>query len=425
MTKELSKFNSIIVRLSIFANIASIILFSYIEGLTFIPKIFALLLFFQYLYFSVAKNWTLLFPREYKLLVLWFVWACFCTILSNYSDTVIDKVMTLVQVYGLSFVMFQFIVRLKLVDTVCFSLVLSLFASTAIAISGYGELATIEGRVYATLSNPNVYGVALIFGIAFSAHLILSGKTWFILKPILIIGLGLFFYMTLETGSRKALFGSLLIVIFFMYSYYQANLKGKIFKTGVLIIVGCSIFAAGSIAIYNSDHFGRIQRIFDAVQSGDKSKAGLSETGRLELYEIGLQKIWESPLLGSGLDSFRGLDYNSGFGTKIGTYSHSNYIEIGVTTGIVGLLLYYSAMFSVLARVIFTRRRGDNYILASTYALVMPLMAMQLLFDFALVSYYEKIFWLFNTFLISFSYMYSRENVIQRYRKVNIVRHKE
>ena len=106
-------------------------------------------------------------------------------------------------------------------------------------------------------------------------------------------------------------------------------------------------------------------------------------------------------MLGVGIDNFRKVGTGQVLGTKVGTYSHSNYIEILVSTGFIGFLLYFAIYISIFKRIIRLRQRKlkgteHNYLI-----LVLSMFSMFVLYDFAMVSYYEKMSWLLLSVILA------------------------
>ena len=166
--------NKVAISLAIFLYIFSVVFFSYQEGWTLIAKAFAMFLVVTFLLLSIVNGWGLIFPLELKLLGVWFIWACFSSILGGHLSLSIGKILTLLQIYGLSFFLFQLIVRLRSVNLICLICVFSLMIVVGYTYLAGGSLVTPEGRVFGTLSNPNIFGVVLLFGLAFCLHLFMS-----------------------------------------------------------------------------------------------------------------------------------------------------------------------------------------------------------------------------------------------------------
>ncbi len=403
--------NKVAISLAIFLYIFSVVFFSYQEGWTLIAKAFAMFLVVTFLLLAIINAWGLIFPLELKLLGLWFIWACFSSILGGHLSLSIGKILTLLQIYGLSFFLFQLIVRVRSVNLICFICVFSLIIVVGYTYLAGGSLVTPEGRVFGTLSNPNIFGVVLLFGLAFCLHLFMSYPN-LLFKAFFFTVATSFLYMILQTGSRKALLGSVMIFGLYGLAYYRGYLRGRPVRLAAFISFSAIAISALLLAIYNSEHFDRVERLFVAVESGSSRSAGESELGRIDLYQTGLEKISQRPVFGHGIDSFRALEGSNSLGMQVGTYSHSNYIEVAIGTGIIGLVIYYSVYMTALGRYLNLGRRSpakQSETARSAQAIAVPLIFLQLAFDFALVTYYEKAFWVMITILLAFSYLFTAE----------------
>jgi O-antigen ligase len=86
----------------------------------------------------------------------------------------------------------------------------------------------------------------------------------------------------------------------------------------------------------------RIDMMLDGLRGED---GGYSMTERTMMIAYGFDFIMEKPWLGNGFNAFSTL-----FGNITGwyTYSHNNFIELLVNTGIVGLIIYYSLTFYII-----------------------------------------------------------------------------
>ncbi len=100
---------------------------------------------------------------------------------------------------------------------------------------------------------------------------------------------------------------------------------------------------------------------------------------RTRFIRKGLDLIGESPVFGTGLDTFRWLSGE-------GTYAHNNVVELGVALGIVGIVLYYGFHVSILGAAARARRTDD--FVWRFIAVAVPTL---LLLDVAVVSYASKL----------------------------------
>jgi O-antigen ligase len=157
-------------------------------------------------------------------------------------------------------------------------------------------------------------------------------------------------------------------------------------------IVGLTLILGGIVYIASSEHVSRIENAVSAARAGDISQADSSLEHRKNFIVLAAKQTAQHPILGVGLDNFR--DIGVGFFRSIGTYSHSNYMEVMVSTGIPGLLLYCAMYVTVIVKCFAARTYylgGDRVRL---FAICAAIVLIVVVFDFAMVSYYEKPIWL-------------------------------
>lgn len=384
--------------------IYSVFLFSYAEGKTFVPKIIGLIIFLYFFAQLAFGRLDINFKKEFMFLFLWLMFSFVSAAFAKDVGIAVAKVITLLQVYGLSFVIFSFYLALKKTDVFLFVFITATFLCVGLS---WGDPAayTLEGRYHATLGNSNLLALVTLVSMLSAMHFTLSGKR-IITKIFGAISVPALFYIVLLTGSRKAFLGMFLLVTIFggiKFLYYMKHDARKAFP---ILMVYFLVMVFGINYLVQSEHFGRIERIYRAFESGDKSLAGKSELGRLELYEKGFEVALNNPVFGVGLDNLRNV--KSGIlGGNVGTYSHSNYIEIMTSTGFVGFLLYFSIYitsfrnYNLVRR--FTSKLNDKE--KSEYHIALVLFICFVIYDFAMVSYYEKLSWLIFSFVISIPYI--------------------
>ena len=105
-----------------------------------------------------------------------------------------------------------------------------------------------------------------------------------------------------------------------------------------------------------------------------------SAEARAGLIELGLSYFAKSPWLGNGINCFHMLD------EAYGVYSHSNYVELLFSVGILGTISYYAMFIPVInsARKRYFKGRKNDTILCIGMVIAL------LFIDIALVSYYER-----------------------------------
>jgi O-antigen ligase len=109
----------------------------------------------------------------------------------------------------------------------------------------------------------------------------------------------------------------------------------------------------------------------------------------------------QNPIIGSGPRSFENISLSSVIVRKVGFYSHSNVIEILVSSGLIGFCLYY-AMYAELIR------RGLRLILSrsasiNVYALVtaINLLIITMVYELFSVTYYVKEVWIVLSMILA------------------------
>ena len=188
--------------------------------------------------------------------------------------------------------------------------------------------------------NANIIGMMM----AFSAIIILyflQRKFGLLKKAVMYACLVLFVFVSLVTGSRKAL----LMVLIGIIMMLVFNSKGKKMRTLLTVI------AVGGILlyiVYNVEFFYNIigyrMEGFMAQITGE-GEVDNSTKIRGDFIAAAIQVFKEYPLLGCGVNCFREL--NAGI-TGYNWYSHNNYTELLSCLGIVGFSIYYGGYVYVL-----------------------------------------------------------------------------
>ena len=204
--------------------------------------------------------------------------------------------------------------------------------------SGTGEDSTWEGRGGAELGNSlALNGVCLVFFACFcEAKKCISKRTMYLL---LLLALG----GVLFSATRKALVGSLLIVVFYSLSYVDfkkpTNFIRFFFLLGLLFVVG--------FFVLNYTQVGN--RFSDIETQSEKALFGyynvptfLNFLGDRALhYMLGWYLFLSNPITGVGLKNFIVL-------TNFPVVCHSEYMVQLCENGLIGFVLFIFFMLSLL-----------------------------------------------------------------------------
>jgi O-antigen ligase len=218
-------------------------------------------------------------------------------------------------------------------------------------------------------ANPNYVGLLLGFFSTITLYEFLISKK----KSYILILLIQYSFM-LMTGSKKVLIfliGSISLMLLFRGNRYK-----KIFNLALVILVFIVIYQLVMNVEFLYQIMGvRIERFLHALGITGYEE-DYSTTHRLFYIKEAVRQ-WESnPLLGFGYQSF---NYVLGYGT----YTHNNYVEILVSFGVIGLILFYGVYLIVLFNLIRFRKKLKDA------ELFIILLILQLITDTGVVSYYD------------------------------------
>ena len=193
-----------------------------------------------------------------------------------------------------------------------------------------------SGR-YSISSEVNPNGLGMLFTSGIWAVLYVQQKKKLPLIAVAAIG-GLFGYCIILTGSRKALIAAGIIILLWFFVCLLPSLKYRGILSGILafFIMLLLTIITGRIllSIYaDSSMNARMNEILYASSAGSRGA----------LYRSGFGLFKESPLFGFG---FQGFSY------YFGAYSHATLVEVPVSGGIIGALLYFSIYFISLKKTV-------------------------------------------------------------------------
>lgn len=144
-----------------------------------------------------------------------------------------------------------------------------------------------------------------------------------------------FTFMILISATRKVLFIILIAYIAVPYLYNKRKnfikLISSIILCFILVFVGYKLITGISF-LYNLIGV-RIDNVIEVLVKGETTEASFNT--REKLVEKGIQAFEKKPITGWGLDNFRYVINNGGY------YAHNNFIEILVSGGLVGFIIYY------------------------------------------------------------------------------------
>lgn len=185
-------------------------------------------------------------------------------------------------------------------------------------------------------TNPNMLAMVMVIGVFCILYLVDFKKTITTLFQLSV--LFLFLYVIIMTGSRKHLFSALILLIFwilFVRNDVFKQLRKNKFVKKIVYVLGLATLSIFFInMVFGSEILFRIRELF---QDGDST--------RLYMYKVAFDLFAESPIVGIGLNNFRAVTYFQ-------THSHSTYAEILVSTGVLGMILYFIPYVTIFLKAI-------------------------------------------------------------------------
>lgn len=384
-------------KLMILAYLVAVTLLSYQPGLTIAARATGVLLGAGFLFLAATTNRKVSIPLSYRIWIAWFFFALFTSTQADYPDLAAFKILTLVQIVPIAFVLTNYLLWSGSSRFYTLGLVFCALASCAMVLIFPRTFSDMSGRVFGPLGNANAFGIMLVTALIFVMVGALCERR-LLGKLLFLAAAGLLFAVVLQTGSRQAIIGTVVGGFMIIASYVygtRAGLKGVLVSVAILAVL---LPVAYSIAS-TSKYWYRMEVAIMASR-GDTADADSSLLGRMWLYQRAWEVAVDHPLFGAGLDNFR-MAEGLKIGSRIGTYSHSNYMEILASTGFPGFLLYFSILWHWYSTLYRSRHLMLHKQSFSRYTQVLAITVAYTVMDFTSVSYYDKCAWLVFPWLIA------------------------
>lgn len=311
--------------------------------------------------------------------IQYFLFTLFCFMSAFWSvdfDFSYEMCITLIKIALNNFLLYHIMRRYRLKDYMMYGFIAGAFVNYLLAfdlltwfLPTYNNL-----RFVGTFANSNQLAIAMICTIAVSMLLAHFSRSR-ILLAFLYTNTALAFYTTLLTGSRKGMiFGPTIAAAFLLTQF--AN-KQRLLYVIFLLAMLFGFVSENDISEEHAENIDNsIERFDQFIGTMEGQDAEGSTVDRAYFISLGWDLFGERPLFGYGIGGF-------GFFAR-GYYAHNNYIELMVGVGLIGVLLYYFMYFFVLKNISFPQ-------LSAVRFGSLTLIAVLLLMDIALVSYYMKI----------------------------------
>ena len=364
---------------------SSVLLFSHLQTLSIISQVLFVLAFggggaYMFLH---GKNFR--YDSFLKWLALFIVF-CFISIFwsINKSNTV-SKIITLIQLFALSVVMYSYISAYNNIGVFIRGLLVSGLICSCVVIGYYGIGEYINLMMSGTRLGGGITNVNTI-GLYSSTTVILCFYyAYFKSEKIMYIVMILPLLTSFGSGSRKALaFVVLGIGMLIFMKYHNKISLQSFFKFALAIaVVVLAVFWASTLPIFSG--------VFDRFREMTGGVTGLKDSSTLvreSMVRIGFQYFKEHPYTGMGIGNSSII-----LGETINreTYFHNNFIELLASCGVFGFLIYHGMYVYLIKNLyIVATKTGD-----STAMLMFVLILTQLILSYGFVSYYDKMTYIY------------------------------
>lgn len=293
--------------------------------------LYGLLLLYAIYFITTKKKLTI---NYFLILYLTFVIISFSSLIWSVDfNSSIPIVIRIAVLFIVLIVIYNIIEIYRIEQFLLYGILFGVFFNFLIALEiiNYTTPFTNHMRFTGTLARSNDVAIVMIIGI-FSIIIINFEKKSKFIEYFSIITILLALYVILLTVSKKGiLFGGILAVIYFLSN--SKNFK-KLFITLPIAFIVLYLFI-GSSSINISNKLDRLDdRYIEFISAVEDNKQFGSTGDRILFIKRGIDYFSDNPIIGTGLNTFKVLNPS-------GHYSHNNYIEIIVGTGLIGLISFY------------------------------------------------------------------------------------
>lgn len=269
------------------------------------------------------------------------------------------------------------------------------------------------GATRGSATNPNALAMLMLYGVIGVTYVVgmkrWIKKVWIILVPIT----GALAFGIVATGSRKWFLGMLVYGMLWLFFCYGKHVFRKITAAPLIAVV----LASGIFLTYyvlEGTFLGT--RLLSATQS-EHLAGGYRENVRYELYRTAFKVISDRPFAGAGLNNFMAVS-----GSKL--YTHSEYMEILSTTGIVGGLLYFPIYFFLVRRLWKIRKLATSPQAQYRSGLFLAAIIVIMLTGLGIPSFTQPQFWVMMATMIGWSHAELAHLVQEQKRSEQNVRYR-
>lgn len=290
------------------------------------------------------------------------------------SSATWDMALRILQNFIIAFFVLDYVDTDEKMRRVCDYIVVSVLFLVVLVLVKTPVSQWLAGNLGTTVNNRNVVAETEVIGAVICLVLAMSGK-----QKIYYLPYAIFTVMIMLASSRRSIL--ILIGISAVIIFINSTFKNVLVNAIVIIALAFGIYWAmmNVPALYNAG--GRmLETAINHFIYGDEADGSISK--REYYIAAGLELFKSKPFLGYGTSSFV-LLVGQHFGKN--HYSHNNYVEMLVSYGLVGTLIYYFIHIYILIKSLSGMLKKETYKVLATCMIVTLMVA-----HIGTVGYYSK-----------------------------------
>ena len=302
------------------------------------------------------------------------VWAIASLLWTSRGGFAVERAITLVEIQLVGLVFFDAARNLGLTRWILVTVLICVTVAAAYALL-LGEPGVRSDRIAGGYRNPNTLAVVSVIALAIycaGVNVVAGARRLMasFVVPLMLIG-GIMASASLKGLAGVACVGGL--ALFFRQTRCRVLAL-------IATLTGISVVLVTSFETLRLLWVHALQRVEISLTSlASSADISMSLAERTRFIREGLRLIADAPFFGRGLDAFRWLSGE-------GTYAHNNFVDVGVSLGLVGVVLYYAIHVVLFAKAL---RAGNRCSFVGRFILI--LIPTLMLLDMASVSYTAKL----------------------------------
>ena len=349
------------------------------------------------LYFLKMKKGV---PVEFFLYFLWLIWAAAGYIVAEDKDKFLDIFKTVLQIGVMSFAIAGITYERRSISTNFLSMALGglIILIFSVAEEGLGAVLNPleKSRFTGTTSNPNFLAWNLVMLVMALLYFWGKKKDWKI-RSILGALISISTYSIIVTASRKTFLGLIVLIFAWLWTSYKNELKRR---PSYFIVIFFLILALYSVTDYMIENTYMGTRFREDIVDNPITERRQGYH-RIIFYKEGLKLLMDNPIFGIGLGNFQVY-------SEFDAESHSEYIEVVSSTGIIGAFLYFSIYILLWRRLTKIKKQSTDWEVSYTAGLLKAGMVMMLVIGFGRPHFSNLLAWIYLSSAIGYAWSQER-----------------